>query len=243
MIAVIDSIAHQVRLASASPHFESKIVPYDQYRQAVLEVIYDLQHSGELPMWSSQIAARLTSASQFTAITFTEVDQALDYLAGKYMVETRPLPGARNIKPRHYVLSITAGGMDYIERASKITQPTTSSRHVQNFFYGNVGAVQSGDRPVANVTQNIGTEAAALAEALIELCNATRGMPETQALSALASDAASEAKQRGALTDKLRILLTSIALIVPTIGESIPAYHAVQLAAAALGHPLPPMPP
>jgi len=213
---------------------------HEEIRSAVLKAIYDCHHSNNLPQWSSYFAAELASASGDSTITFAIVDNALDYLVGKYLIETRELSGPRGIKPHHLVLSIRASGMDLVEKPTA-TKP--SAKRQQNVhFNAPVASVQIGDNTVANVTQYLDANMDALTDALVALRDAAAARPGAEAVRTLASEAASEANQERTLTDRLRGLLTGIALLVPTLGESVPAYHAVQLAASAMGHPLPALP-
>ena len=99
------------------------------------------------------LAAELASASGDSTISFAIVDNALDYLVGKYLIETRELSGPRGIKPHHLVLSIRASSMDLVENPTA-TKPSVKLQHNVH-FNAPVASVQIGDNTVANGTQNL----------------------------------------------------------------------------------------
>jgi len=129
----------------------------------------------------------------------------------------------------HYVASLHAAAARGAASAS------------QYAFYGNVGAVMTGQGAVANVVQNIGADQReAMLKALEIVKQAIAQAPELTArdrgeLSEIADEVAAEVDKESPNTRRLSLTLQTLASAVQGISSGPGAYEVLRTAAAAIG--------
>jgi ribosomal 50S subunit-associated protein YjgA (DUF615 family) len=134
----------------------------------------------------------------------------------------------------------------YVRTKLSLPSSTTSPRQIMNQFTfnnSNVGAVQTGDSSVANVTvhsvQNDNGQLAAALERLSAELGKISSLPnhDKDEIVELISDARAELAKERPSQSKLKAILPMVGAAIGVVSDLGGAYTAVQLAATALGYP------
>lgn len=134
---------------------------------------------------------------------------------------------------------------DSLQAQETDTEIQSLAAKQEYYFYGTVGAVQTGANAIANVVQNIGADdKQALTDALNlvrESIGAIQNLAEVQKeeLVQVVDECRAEITSEKPNNTRLRALLSTVATSIQTIASAQPAYQAVKGALLPLGIVLP----